>query len=413
MTEHATAAALMEAGRRAPAAADALSAAASGAATTRRRDERPLIAHVIFRLAVGGLENGLVNLINRTPQYRHAIVCMTDYTEFHRRIEHDAVSLHALHKREGHDPGVFVRLWRLLRALKPDVVHTRNMSALEAQLPAWLAGVRGRVHGEHGRDMHDLDGSNRNYQWLRRAYRPLVHRYIPLSRDLETYLRDAIGVPAAKLTQIYNGVDAARFHIAAAGRAPLPMADFAPPGTLVIGTVGRLQLVKDQLNLVRAFLLLLKGEPALAARLRLVIIGDGPLRREAQTMLEQADAAHLAWLPGERDDIPELLRAMDVFVLPSLAEGISNTLLEAMASGLPVIATRVGGNAELVVEGVTGTLVPAAQPQDLADALARYIAEPALLRRHGLAGRERVEREFSMETMVARYVDNYERLLRR
>lgn len=413
MSERATAAALMEAERRAPIAGDVPPTEMSRAAAVRQGDERPLIAHVIFRLAVGGLENGLVNLINRTPQYRHAIICMTGYTEFHRRIDHDAVSLHALHKREGHDLGVFVRLWRLLRALKPDVVHTRNISALEAQLPAWLAGVRGRVHGEHGRDVHDLDGSNRNYQWLRRAYRPLVHRYIPLSRDLETYLRDAIGVPAAKLTQIYNGVDAARFHIATAGRAPLPIADFAPPGVTVIGTVGRLQRVKDQLNLVRAFLLLLKGEPALAARLRLVIIGDGPLRREVPTMLEQADAAHLAWLSGERDDIPELLRAMDVFVLPSLAEGISNTLLEAMASGLPVIATRVGGNAELVVEGVTGTLVPAAQPQALAAALARYIAEPALCRRHGLAGRERVEREFSMETMVARYVDNYERLLRR
>lgn len=185
MSERAVAAALMEAERRAPAVGDALSAAVPCAAAAQPRDRRPLIAHVIFRLAVGGLENGLVNLINRTPQYRHAIVCMTDYTAFHRRIEHDAVSLHALHKREGHDPGVFVRLWRLLRALKPDVVHTRNMSALEAQLPAWLAGVRGRVHGEHGRDMHDLDGSNRNYQWLRRAYRPLVHRYIPLSRDLK------------------------------------------------------------------------------------------------------------------------------------------------------------------------------------------------------------------------------------
>ncbi len=409
MSERAVVAALMEAERRAPVAAPPV---ATDHVATRQRDQRPLIAHVIFRLAVGGLENGLVNLINRTPQYRHAIICMTEYTEFHRRIEHDAVSLHALHKREGHDLGVFIRLWRLLRALKPDVVHTRNMSALEAQLPAWLAGVRGRLHGEHGRDVHDLDGSNRRYRWLRRAYRPLVQNYIPLSRDLENYLRDAIGVPAAKLSQIYNGVDTARFHVAASGRAPLPVAGFVPPEGIVIGTVGRLQPVKDQLNLVRAFLLLLKREPGLASRLRLVIIGDGPLWREAQSLLEQADAAHLAWLPGERDDIPELLRAMDVFVLPSLAEGISNTLLEAMASGLPVIATRVGGNAELVVEGVTGTLVPAAQPQALADALARYVAAPALLRRHGLAGRERVEREFSMETMVARYVDNYERLLR-
>ncbi len=404
--------AALTAGERQPVAAPARVAGAAEPAA-RRSDARPLIAHVIYRLDVGGLENGLVNLINRTPQYRHAIICMTGYTEFHRRIEHDAVTLHALAKREGHDLGVFLRLWRLLRALKPRIVHTRNMSALEAQLPALLAGVRARVHGEHGRDVHDLDGSNRKYRWLRRAFRPLVQHYIPLSRDLENYLRDEIAVPPRKITQIYNGVDATRFHPAQGGREPVPLLDFAPPQTVVIGTVGRLQTVKDQLNLVRAFLLLLQDQPQLAPRLRLVIVGDGPLRREAQTLLETAGAASAAWLTGARDDIPELMRAMDVFVLPSLAEGISNTILEAMATGLPVVATAVGGNGELVREGETGFLVPAAQPQALAAAIARYVNDAELRRRHGHGGRERVEREFSMEAMVARYVAIYEARLRR
>ena len=405
------AAALTGGERKPPPAPTAEVDAAAG--TARRDDARPLIAHVIYRLDVGGLENGLVNLINRTPQYRHAIICMTGYTEFHRRIEHDAVTLHALAKREGHDLGVFVRLWRLLRALKPRVVHTRNMAALEAQLPALLAGVRGRVHGEHGRDVHDLDGSNRKYRFLRRAFRPLVRHYIPLSRDLENYLREDVGVPSAKLTQIYNGVDAERFHPAHGGRAPVPLAGFVPRQALVIGAVGRLQTVKDQLNLVRAFVLLLQARPEMTASLRLLIIGDGPLRREAQSLLEKAGAASLAWLPGARDDIPELMRAMDVFVLPSLAEGISNTILEAMATGLPVIATDVGGNGELVVDGETGFLVPAARPQDLADAIARYVNDAELRRRHGHGGRERVEREFSMEAMVARYVAIYEAQLQR
>src|SRR3569623_148141 len=153
-------------------------------------DGRPLIAHVIFRLAVGGLENGLVNLINRMPQYRHAIICLTVFTDFHQRIRHDAVSLHALNMREGLDIAMFVQLWRLLRSLRPQLLHSRNLAALETQFVALHAMHPGGNTGEHGRDVHDLDGSNRKYRWLRRVFRPLVQRYIPLSRDLERYQRD-------------------------------------------------------------------------------------------------------------------------------------------------------------------------------------------------------------------------------
>jgi len=373
---------------------------------------RPLIAHLIYRLDVGGLENGLVNLINRLPQYHHAVICMTDYTAFSRRIRHEAVSLHALHKREGHDLGVYFRLWRLLRALRPDIVHTRNLAALEAQAPAWLAGVRGRVHGEHGWDVHDLDGSNARYRWLRRVFRPIVQRYIPLSRELEHYLRDTIRVDGDRITQIYNGVDTERFHPAAAGPEPLSVPGFAPPEAVIIGSVGRMQAVKDPLNLVRAFLRLLREMPAAWQRLRLVMIGDGPLRREAGALLEAEGARGLVWLPGARDDIPALLRAMDVFVLPSRAEGISNTILEAMATALPVVATDVGGNGELIEEGRTGVLVPSADPAALALAIGRYLNDPALRREHGHAGRARVERSFSLDTMVAAYVAVYESLLK-
>lgn len=372
---------------------------------------RPLIAHVIHRLDVGGLENGLVNLINRTPQYRHAIICMTDYTDFSRRITHPAVSLYSLDKREGKDFGVYVRLWRLLRRLRPDIVHTRNLAALEGQLPAALAGVRGRVHGEHGWDVRDLDGSNRKYRWLRRGYRSLVQRYIPLSRELERYLRQQIRVDDAKIVQIYNGVDTDRFHPAQGARGHLPAAGFAPPGTVIIGTVGRMQAVKDPLNLVQAFLSLAGRDRSARDHLRLVMIGDGPLRREAQSLLTKEGMADLAWLPGSRDDIPELLRGMDLFVLPSRAEGISNTILEAMASGLPVVATRVGGNGEVIDEGVTGALATAGAPLALAEAIEAYLRDPVLRQRHGRAGRERVEREFSIGAMIDKYDLVYQSLL--
>ena len=175
---------------------------------------KPLIAHVLFRLSTGGLENGLVNLINKLPndKYRHAVICMTDYTDFRNRINNDTVQVYCLNKKPGQDLAVYVRLWRLLRHIKPDVLHTRNLSALEAQLPGLLAGVKCRIHGEHGRDIDDVDGTNWRYVMLRRLFRPLVQRYMPMSKDLEDWLIKQIKVPITKISQVYNGVDINRFN---------------------------------------------------------------------------------------------------------------------------------------------------------------------------------------------------------
>ena len=144
-------------------------------------------------------------------------------------------------------------------------------------------------------------------------------------------------------------------------RLPIAGCPFAGAGLWIVGTVGRMQSVKDPQNLVRAFVRALAIDPALRARLRLVMVGDGALYTEVKAMLARAGVQDLAWLPGERDDVADVLRGLDAFVLPSLAEGVSNTILEAMACGLPVIATAVGGNAELVVAGRTGELVPSAE----------------------------------------------------
>src|SRR6266478_6770190 len=145
----------------------------------------PLIAHVIYGLKIGGVENGLVNLINHMPaeRYRHAIVCITDYSDFRLRIRRSDVECYALHKPPGKVPGFYVKVWRLLRRLRPRIVHTRNLATLMAQVPAMLAGAPIRIHGEHGRDMGDLDGSNVKYQRIRRLVRPCVHQYIALSKD--------------------------------------------------------------------------------------------------------------------------------------------------------------------------------------------------------------------------------------
>ena len=376
-------------------------------------NDPPLVAHVIHRLGVGGLENGLVNLINRTPRgrYRHAVVCLKDATGFQRRLAAE-VPVYQLYRREGQDFGLYPRLYRLLRRLRPAIVHTRNLAALECQWPAWLAGVPARVHGEHGWDVFDPDGSLRKYQWLRRFFRIFVHHYIPLSRHLEWYLRERIKVPDEKITRICNGVDTAVFHPGPNGRTAIAGCPFGrAEGLVLVGTVGRMHGVKDQLNLARGFLKLLERRPSLRERVRLVLVGEGPLRAEAEDLLRSAGAAALAWLPGERGDIADILRGLDVFILPSRAEGISNTILEAMATGLPVIATEVGGNPELVVEDITGRLVPKENPEALAAALLDYLDRPQRIEAHGRAGLVRARDCFSLDAMVDRYVAVYDRVL--
>jgi glycosyltransferase involved in cell wall biosynthesis len=178
-----------------------------------------------------------------------------------------------------------------------------------------------------------------------------------------------------------------------------------------VGSVGRLQAVKDPANLARAFVLALASQPEAARRMRRVLVGDGPAREEVRAILHQAGVEQLAWFAGERDDVPELLARLDCFVLPSQSEGISNTLLEAMAAGRCIIATRVGGNPELVEHGLSGTLVPARDPAALAAAILSYFRAPALAARHAAAARARAAAEFSLERMVGRYEQLYLQLL--
>ena len=378
-------------------------------------DVAPLVLHVVYRFDTGGLENGVVNLINHMPVHacRHAVVALTEVVPaFAARIRRSDVEFVSLHKPPGHGMKLYPQLVQLMRRIKPAIVHTRNLAALECQVPAWWAGVPGRVHGEHGRDVEDLDGSSRRHQWMRRAYSPFVQRYVALSRDLGGYLTDRCGIGASRVEQVYNGVDTRLFTPAAGGRAPIAGCPFTDPAHWLVGTVGRMQTVKNQTLLARAFVAALARQPALRSRLRLVMVGSGPLRDDCLAILRAGGAAELAWLPGERTDVPDVMRGLDCFVLPSMAEGVSNTILEAMACGLPVVATDVGGNAELVDARHTGLLVRPGDVESMSDALACLSTEPTLARAMGVAGRERAERCFSLDAMVAAYRDMYTRLLK-
>lgn len=373
----------------------------------------PLIMHMVYRFGVGGLENGVVNLVNRMPRqrWRHAIVSLTDISgQFAERVQRDDVRFIELGKRPGHLLRDYPRLYRLFRSLQPAVVHTRNLAALEAVVPAWAAGVPVRIHGEHGWDQQDPYGARVRYRYLRRLYRPFVTEYVALSRHLADYLERSVGIPHERTAQMYNGVDTERFR-PAESRSLIPGCPFGRNGEWLVGWVGRMETVKDPLNLARAFVRACERAPGAGRQLRLVLVGDGLQRTALEQYLRTHGALERTWFAGERADIPDIMRGLDCFVLPSLAEGVSNTILEAMASRLPVIATRVGGNRELVESGMNGLLVPSASSDALADAMLCYFHDRSLARRHAKAARHAAETRFSLARMVADYSNLYERTL--
>ena len=375
----------------------------------------PLIVHIIYRLGVGGLENGLINLINKMPvdQYCHAIISLTDSTEFSERIKRQDVTVYQIHKNPGQDWISFVKVYRLLKQLQPAIVHTRNLGTIEYQLCALLAGTRHRIHGEHGWDVFDPDGRKVKYQLLRRMMGFVIHRFIPLSMHLQEYLTKRAGIPEAKITRICNGVDMAVFYPHQGDRQSPPGCTIELKGKVVIGTVGRMHGVKNQILLVKAFMDACHQSPAFAERCRLFLIGDGPLKAEALSLLKTAELHDKVWLPGERKDIADILRSLDIFVLPSRAEGISNTILEAMACGLPVIATRVGGNPELVLDNTygnqqTGQLVENEDVPALSEAMQALAADDGRRAQLGSAAYGRINTVFSIDSMVARYQQVYD-----
>jgi sugar transferase (PEP-CTERM/EpsH1 system associated) len=385
-------------------------------------DERPrLVVHVVDALDTAHTENSLLNLIRHLPpeRYRHAIVCLRDQGGYQGGMHEQGVQIVNLHKRAGRDPLHYLRMFGVLRTLRPDVVHTRDGSGLPAQVVAALAGVKLRVHAEHGRT--EADGcaglrARRHARYgaclQRRMLRPLIDHFIAVSSDLEQWLVETIGAEPARVSQIANGVDTVEFHPRLGPSAAVGPPGFMHDGVFVVGSVGRMDDAGNHTTLVEAFLRLIASPHPAHQRLRLLLVGDGPARAECQALLHRAGAAARAWLPGARPDAAQLLRAMDLFVLPSLAEDRTNAILQAMATGLPVVASAVGGNTDLVHPGFTGILVPPMSTEMLAAAIADYCRIPELAARHGARARSQVIARHSMPAMARDYLAVYDTLTR-
>jgi glycosyltransferase involved in cell wall biosynthesis len=297
----------------------------------------------------------------------------------------------------GNDPRIVPAIYRVLRRDRPDILHTHAWGTLvEGIVAGRLARVPAIVHGEHG----TLQLRPRQVIVQRWGWRHADDLLSVSSRLAERMSRD-VGIPADRIRVIRNGVNLARF----AGLRTASAGTFSGSGgrRVVLGAAGRLIDVKDHATFIDAVHLLRdRGRPVAA-----IIAGDGPLRGQLEAHIARLRLQGSVRLLGHRGDLETVLRALDIFVQPSKSEGMSNTILEAMASGLPVVATRVGGADEMIVDGETGILVPPADSERLADALERLIGDAELRHTMGCAATRRASREFSLAHMIDGYQSFY------
>lgn len=353
------------------------------------------IGHVLLSLRPGGLENGVVNVVNGLDrrEFLSSICCLQTSGEFAQRITDERCRILEFGLRPGNDPRLVWRLARAFRTLRLDIVHTRNAEAFfYGAVAARLAGIPALVHSEHGRVFPEKWHRALAQRWLLRS----VSCAFAVSQQLAEQMVAHIGVRPGTFRVIYNGVDTRRF----AGR---PAGEHRRrDGEIVIGSVGRLAAVKNYGLLLQAIARLPADTPW-----RLVLIGDGPQRRELEQAARDIGIGARVSFLGHREDVAELLGGLDVFVLPSDSEGMSNTLLEAMAAGVAVIASDVGGNREVIEAGRSGLLFGRGDIQAAAQAIQQVVTDMQLRERLAAAGLQRANTTFALRTMLSAYEDLY------
>lgn len=370
------------------------------------------IMHVVDHLGKGGLENGLVNLIHGLDprRFEHVVYAIRSLGPNADRLPKDRVRIKCQGKRDTDSRFQIPQLARAIREVKPDIVHSRNWAAVEAVIAGRLAGSCAVVHSEHGLETAAAVKEPRRRIWFRRIAYELAHRVLSVSHQLKDLHAHRTGFNANRITVIHNGVDGRRFFPDPAARARVRRELNLLENDFCIGCVGNLLPVKDHITVLRAVLrLAASGTPC-----RLVLVGEGPERARLERFAEEhPECKGRVMLAGSSDRVPELLNAMDVYVLSSTSEGICNSLLEAMSTGLPVLATATGGNPEVVVDGESALLFPVGDFVRLEADLNRLRLQTELRRDLGQQAIRRVRNEFSIEAMVRKYDEVYESLGRR
>ena len=353
------------------------------------------IMQVVLSLECGGLEKLVIGLSSELNKkgFKASILCLDKRGELAKEAESKGIKVLSMGKKPGFDFLLPFRLANVLRKEKIDFVHTHNFGPLiYGGLAARMAGIHA-INTRHGREEKKASSCIWN----------LNRKIIAISEDARRELLRHNKIPSCKVRVIYNGISInSKINVnkAVNKRQELGL----NPSDLVVGNVARLSEEKDHFTLIEAFFKVNKE----MENTMLVIAGDGQLKDSLRLKVKSLKLEDKVLFLGFRDDAQELMYIFDVFTLSSTTEGVSLTLLEAMASEKPVVATNVGGNPEVVTDGVTGFLVPPKEPERMAEAIIRILSDRDMAKRMGEAGRKRVEEKFSLERMVKEYQEIYE-----
>jgi len=368
---------------------------------------KPTICQLVHSLRVGGAEVLVAQLARATlPFYRVVLACLDELGGLGEQLRQEGFPIEILGRRSGLDWRCSLRLTGFLRRHQVSVIHAHQYTPFFYGITARLLYPRPAIlFTEHGRHFPDYPRRKRmlfNRLMLRRR-----DRVVGVGQAVRQALIQNEGISPHRVSVVYNGIDFQRYYSDGEERAAVRKELGLEPDDFVILQVARMDYLKDHATAIRTIARLASPCP----QVKLLLAGEGPELEKVQGQVHQLNVSpHVRFL-GLRKDVPRLLAAADLFLLTSISEGIPLTVIEAMAAGLPVVATRVGGMGEVVQEGTTGLLASSGDDAGLADHVLKLIADPALRCRMGEHGRQRVHRVFSQEQMLAGYMKLYQEQL--
>ncbi len=358
------------------------------------------VMQIIYSFGVGGAEVVARDIaLNMISNVSHSIVALETDGPLLNVLSAKNIKLYVINRQPTERLGPMFRLWRAMRDFKPDVVHTHHLYMLFYTWPgALLIGAR-IIHTEH--QYHSLTSDKARFR-LRNLSR-FCQAVTGVNKETSVFLRDQVRIPEYKIHTVANGIDLEKYRAGALSRTEIGLSS----DDLVAGIIARLNPIKDHATLLNAFRLVVEHYP----KAKLLIIGDGEERSNLEQLTSQLKLAQNVQFLGFRTDIPALLACLDIFVLSSRDEGLPLCILEAMASAKPVVATNVGGIPAIVKSGVTGLLVPPADPQTMAKALLEVFVDVAWGRDMGKNGRRLVEQYYDLKISLNQYYSLYKEAL--
>jgi L-malate glycosyltransferase len=365
------------------------------------------VCQLVHGLPIGGAEILISRIVQRlSPRYEFVVACLDEVGELGEMLAAEGIRVVHLGRRPGFDWRCVQNLSRHCREASVQLIHAHQCTPFAYALATRIIGRRPPILlTEHGRFYPDHPSLKR------KCFHCLLtganDRFVAVGRSVRQALVDNEGLPSARLEVVYNGVNMESSPSDPCSRASVRAEFGVSDRECLVLQVARLDAIKDHRTALRALALATQCEP----HMRLFIVGDGPERATIQQEIVNHSLSDRVAMLGPRRDVPRLLAAADVFLLTSVSEGIPVTILEAMAAGVPVVATNVGGVPELLNDGVTGLLAPAGDAASLADALLRLAGDPVLRGQFAERARRHAESEFSESRMIQRYDSIFQEML--